>query len=124
MLRQYVTAKIQRIAVTDKSLNYNGSVSICPELMKAAGIREYERVDVVNLANGERWSTYAIPAAVGAFTLNGGGARLGEVGDRCVIMTYGMQDHWEPYAGADVVYCNPDNTIERKFRYATGEAVP
>lgn len=92
MLRSYVTAKIHGIAVTAASVEYHGSVTIAGELLDAAGIDPYERVFVVNLNNGARWDTYAIPGAPGVFTLNGGSARLGVPGDRCVIMTYGLAE--------------------------------
>ncbi|MBY0561500.1 aspartate 1-decarboxylase [Hyphomicrobium sp.] len=116
-MKMWVAGKIQRIRVTDKSLNYNGSVSIDAKLMGLAGIEAYEQVDIVNLSNGARWTTYAIPAEQGVFSLNGGGARLGEIGDRCVIMTYKMAEKFEP---APVVYIRSDtanNEVDRRFYY-------
>jgi aspartate 1-decarboxylase len=105
-VRSFVAAKIHGIIVTDKSVVYQGSVTIDAALLAEADIHPYERVDVVNLSNGARWTTYALPGGEGAFTLNGGGARLGEVGDRCVVMTY--RD--EPiFSGARVVHIAADN---------------
>jgi aspartate 1-decarboxylase len=67
-----------------------GSISIDQTLLEAAGILPYEQVQVVNIANGERFVTYAIaaPAKSGAIELNGAAARLGMKGDRLIIMTY------------------------------------
>ena len=106
--------KIHGIRVTDKSIQYNGSVSICPKLMKAAGIQQFEKVQVINLTNGNRWETYAIETAIKGFTLNGGGARLGEIGDECVIITYATSETFQP---ANVVFVNKDNDISRTMRY-------
>lgn len=105
-MRRFVSAKIHGITVTDKSVDYHGSVSICSELLKIAGIDEYEAVDVVNLSNGARWTTYALRAESGQFTLNGGGARLGEIGDRCVILTYQLA---RAFPGALAVYVDQRN---------------
>jgi aspartate 1-decarboxylase len=113
-MKSFVSAKIHGIRVTDKSVRYNGSVSICPELMKAAGIQQFEKVQIVNLTNGNRWETYAIEAAVKAFTLNGGGARLGEIGDECVIITYDVS---EIFQSANVVFVNECNDIFKTMRY-------
>lgn len=116
MIRTYVGAKIHGINVTGKSVQYNGSVSICRELMKLAGIEPYEQVHIVNLNNGNRWITYAVPHEKrGTFTLNGGGARLGEMGDQCVVMTY-VQG--EAFWGAQVVFCNTFNEPVKEMQYA------
>jgi aspartate 1-decarboxylase len=119
-MKTFVSAKIHGIRVTDKSLKYHGSVSICPRLMQAAGIEEYEQVHLVNLSTGDRWVTYAIKAEEGAFTLNGGGARLGEVGDECVILAYSTCEQFEP---ANVVFCDPSNRISELHRYGAKATV-
>jgi aspartate 1-decarboxylase len=91
--RSFLNAKLHRIRTTGCHLDYVGSVSICRVIMAEAGIDELEQVDVVNLSNGERWTTYAIPDdRPGTFQMNGGGARLAVVGDRCVVMTYAQLD--------------------------------
>jgi aspartate 1-decarboxylase len=105
-VRTFVAAKIHGIIVTDKSVVYHGSVTIDAALMAEADIHPYEQVDVVNLSNGARWTTYALPGGEGVFTLNGGGARLGEVGDRCVVMTYRTEG---VFSGARVVQIAADN---------------
>lgn len=113
-MRTYVAAKIHDLTVTDAHLRYIGSVTIDAELLGAAGIDPYEQVDIVNLNNGARWTTYALPGDPGVFTLNGGGARLGELGDRCVIMTYRQAPE---FPGARAVFCDEQNRIVRQLDY-------
>lgn len=112
----WVGAKIHGISVTDASVEYHGSITICRQLMARAGIRAYERVHVVNLSTGARWDTYALPGNRGVFTLNGGGARLGVVGDKCVIMTWRWAAEMQP---AGVVFCTPDNRVDALSGYAS-----
>jgi aspartate 1-decarboxylase len=83
-------AKIHRATVTEAELHYEGSLTIDTELLKASGILPYEKVQVVNVNNGERFETYTIPgeAKSGIVCLNGPAARLGSVGDIVVIMSY------------------------------------
>jgi aspartate 1-decarboxylase len=90
MQRTLLLAKIHSCTLTAANLNYVGSISIDRTLLDAAGILPYEQVQVVNVANGERFITYAIaaPANSGAIELNGAAARLGVPGDRLIIMTY------------------------------------
>lgn len=116
MFRTYVTAKLHGITVTAASVDYHGSVTIGGDLMTEVGIEPYEQVHVVNLSSGQRWVTYAIPGAGLVFELNGGGARLGVVGDRCVVMTYGQADR---YPGARVVELADGNVVVRVGEYRT-----
>ncbi len=95
-------------------MDYNGSVGIDAALMERAGIEAYEQVHLVNLRNGERWVTYAIPAGPGEFTLNGGSARLGEVGDKCLAIAYRLSDR--PFT-APVVFCDENNAIADTMQY-------
>lgn len=93
----YVTlmkSKIHRATVTEANLNYVGSITIDSELMKAAGILENEKVQVVNINNGSRFETYAIPGPAGSGTicLNGAAARLVQTGDIVIIISYGIFD--------------------------------
>lgn len=90
MQRTLLLTKIHRCTLTGANLEYRGSISIDENLLEAAGILAYEQVHVVNIANGERFITYAIPAPAnsGAIELNGAAARLGVKGDRLIIMTY------------------------------------
>jgi aspartate 1-decarboxylase len=83
-----MNGKIHRARVTDADLNYVGSISIDPILMKAADIVPNEQVSVYNLMNGSRLETYAIEGNDGQICLNGAAARLAQVGDLVIIVTY------------------------------------
>lgn len=90
MLREMMNAKIHGISVTDKNLHYTGSLGIDANLLESAGILPFEKVQVVNLNNGERMETYAIrnEPGGGACVLNGGMALKGNVGDKLLVITY------------------------------------
>lgn len=90
MRRELFKSKIHRATVTDANLNYEGSVTIDEELMTAADLLPHERVQVVNVNNGARFETYVLPgeAGTGVVCLNGAAARLGEIGDRVIIISY------------------------------------
>lgn len=88
-------SKIHRAVITDASLDYEGSISIAPDLIAAAGMREYEKVLVANLANGNRFETYVITGESGAICLNGAAARLGKPGDKVIIMAWALFDETE-----------------------------
>ncbi len=83
-----LNGKIHRARVTDADLNYVGSVSIDPILLKEADIIPNEKVTVLNLMNGARFETYAIEGTEGQICLNGAAARLAQVGDLVIILTY------------------------------------
>ena len=116
-MRRYVRAKIHGLRVTSSALRYHGSVGIDADLLKAADIDSFEAVDVVNLNTGDRWQTYAIPAGKGEFCLNGGSARLGCVGDECLIIVYGYGDRFE---GAKVLMLDEGNNVADSFDYKDG----
>lgn len=80
--------KIHRATVTDADLNYEGSVSIDPALVDAAGLREFERVEIYNCNNGQRFATYVIFGKPGEICLNGAAARLVHRGDLVIIAAY------------------------------------
>lgn len=83
-------AKIHRANVTMADLNYEGSISIDTDLLEASGILVHEKVDVLNINNGERFTTYVIPAKAGsgAIQVNGAAARLVQIGDPVIIISY------------------------------------
>jgi aspartate 1-decarboxylase len=113
-LRSWVSGKIHGIRVTGASVEYHGSVTIDEALMMMAGIDIGEQVHVVNLNNGQRWVTYALPGGSGVFTLNGGSARLGVEGDQCVIMTFALS---EVPVGAPVLFLDEANQVKDRTRY-------
>lgn len=94
---EVVKSKIHRVTVTQADLNYVGSITIDEELMIAANLIEYEKVQVVNLNNGERLETYIIKGAKGSgvICLNGPAARKVQVGDIVIIMSYASMDFEE-----------------------------
>ncbi|GER84599.1 MAG: aspartate 1-decarboxylase [Thermogemmatispora sp.] len=90
MLRTMCKSKIHRATVTMADLNYVGSITIDQDLLEAANIYPYEKVQVVNVTNGSRLETYAIPGerGSGVICLNGAAARLNAVGDIVIVMSY------------------------------------
>ena len=98
MLIQLLKSKIHRATVTSANLNYQGSISIDPALCALAGIVQWERVDIYNVTNGARLSTYVIFGNAGEITLNGAAARCVQPGDKIIIATYAMFDQVEAQA--------------------------
>jgi aspartate 1-decarboxylase len=90
MIRTVLSGKIHRCRVTFADLNYVGSITLDPLLMQAANMVPFERVQVVNVTNGNRWETYAITGnpGDGGIQVNGGGARLVSIGDILIVMSY------------------------------------
>ena len=116
MLRTMLKGKIHRATVTGADLNYVGSITIDRELLEGADILPYEMVQVVDVTNGARLETYAIPAEVGSgvIQLNGAAAHLMNIGDLVIIMSYVQVEDpvpadWKPR----VVIVDANNRIER-----------
>ena len=95
MHRRMMKSKIHRARVTDANLHYVGSITLDTRLMEQADIREWEQVQVVDIDNGARLETYAIPGGAGDVCLNGAAARLVQPGDRVIVITYGDYDEAE-----------------------------
>lgn len=95
MLLNLLKCKIHRATVTGADLHYEGSVSIDPELLSAAGLREFEAVDIYNINNGQRFSTYVIYGQRGEICLNGAAARLVHPGDLVIIAAFAHFDEKE-----------------------------
>ena len=89
--------KIHRATITQCDLNYEGSISVDSALMERAGILPHEQVDVLNINNGERFTTYAIsaPAGSGTIGVNGAAARLAQKGDLVIIVAYARMEEAE-----------------------------
>lgn len=94
---QVVKSKIHRVTVTEADLNYIGSITLDPDLMEAANMIEGEKVQIVNINNGERLETYIIMGERGSkeVCLNGPAARRVAVGDIIIIISYGIMDFEE-----------------------------
>ena len=92
MNRIMLLAKIHRATVTEADLHYEGSCGIDEDLLDAADMREFEKIELYNINNGERFSTYIIKAKRGSgiISLNGAAARKAHVGDHLIICTYGQ----------------------------------
>ena len=123
MRRRMMKSKIHRATVTDANLNYVGSITLGTELMTAADILEWEQVTVLDIDNGARFETYAIPGEAGSVCLNGAAARLVHPGDKVIVITYADYEEAELSAGFDprVVHVDAENRIiseERALRSA------
>jgi len=90
MTRRFLFAKIRDIQITQSNLNYEGSIKLDSEWLEKTGMRPFEEVTVLNVANGNRFNTYIIEGAPGsgAVELNGPAARLGQVGDPIMVLSY------------------------------------
>ncbi|MCS7030441.1 MAG: aspartate 1-decarboxylase [Gloeomargarita sp. SKYG116] len=102
MWRMFLLSKLHNARLTGTYLDYVGSIAIDADLLDKAGILPYEQVQVANISNGQRLMTYVIPAPAGSgrIELNGAAAHCGQVGDRLIIMTYGLlpSDQWPQHA--------------------------
>ncbi|MDR3162960.1 MAG: aspartate 1-decarboxylase [Helicobacteraceae bacterium] len=119
MLREMVFAKIHRATVTEANLNYVGSISIDEALLDASGILAGQKVEVLNVNNGARFTTYAIKSERygGKVCINGAAARLACVGDRVIIVAYGIyaQNELEGYS-PNIVMVDENNKLTQMLR--------
>lgn len=118
----FLKCKLHRACVTHAELDYEGSCAIDMALMALAGIREYEQIQIYNLTNGERFTTYAIRAEAGSriISVNGAAAHKASPGDRVIICTYASMDEAEAESFKPVlVYLNEHNGVVR-----TGDRIP
>jgi len=110
--RRMMKSKIHRATVTDANLHYVGSISLDTDLMARADIREHEQVHVLDIDNGARFETYAIPGGPGEVCLNGAAARLVQPGDRVIVITYAdyLDDELVDFSPA-AVHVDADNRV-------------
>ena len=87
---EMLKCKLHRATVTGADINYQGSISLDPELCHAVGLMQWEKVDVLNITTGARLSTYVIFGGAGEVCLNGAAARLVQKGDQVIIVSYGL----------------------------------
>ena len=123
MLLTLCKSKLHRATVTEANLHYVGSITIDAGLMEAAGILPFERVQVVDVANGARFETYVVEgtAGSGVICLNGAAARLVHVGDPVIIIAYAQMTPEEARAHRPtIVLLKPDNTVLETLRPAGG----
>lgn len=117
--RSFLSAKIHGATITSAKPEYHGSLSIDTELLEAARILPFEQVDVYNLDNGERLTTYAIAGGPGEICLNGAAAHKGEVGQKIIIVTYQLVAESEASSRSPhVIILNENNRIIETIDYA------
>lgn len=120
MMIEMLKGKIHRGCVTEAKLNYVGSITVDEDLLDAAGILEYEKVQIVDIDNGQRFETYTIAGERGSkiMCLNGAAARCVQVGDRIILMAYCSVDSKEAKEHKPkVVFVNKNNEVERITSY-------
>ena len=120
MTIQMLKGKIHRAVVKQAELNYVGSITVDPVLMEAAGIIEYEKVQIVDVENGNRFETYTIAGEPGSgmICLNGAAARMVQVQDHIIIMSYCDMTPDEAFSHKPkVVFVDEENRICRVTRY-------
>jgi aspartate 1-decarboxylase len=113
-------SKIHRAVVTQADLDYIGSITIDTRLLRESGIMEYEKVEIADIDNGNRFETYAIAGEEGSgiICLNGAAARLVEVGDKIIIMAYAAMNPEEAREHKPtVIFVDEKNNIIRKANY-------
>jgi aspartate 1-decarboxylase len=116
MLLTMLKCKIHQATVTETVLNYEGSIGIDSDLIEAAGLLPFEKVDVVNINNGSRFQTYVIEAPAGSRTisLNGAAARLAVEGDSVIIMSYVLIDKAEAESlRPRILLMDSDNSVKQ-----------
>lgn len=116
MQRTILSSKIHQARLTHAELEYEGSCAIDEEILQEAGIAEFEQIQIYNIDNGERFTTYAIKAERGSkiFSLNGAAAHKGSIGDRVIICTYAViQEQEFDNHRPCLIYLNSDNNITR-----------
>jgi aspartate 1-decarboxylase len=116
MLIPYLIAKIHRATVTSTDIHYEGSISIDEAIMEKAGLRVFQKVDVYNIQNGARFSTYVLPWKRGSrgIVVNGAAARLVQPGDMVIIAAYALLDEKELNSlSATILAMGPGNEVEK-----------
>ena len=120
MTLEMLKSKLHRATVTQAELNYVGSITIDESLMEAAGIIEYEKVQIADVDNGARFETYVIAGETGSgiICLNGAAARMVSTGDKVIIMSYAqMQPQEVKENPPKVVFVDENNQITSVTRY-------
>lgn len=117
MMIEMCRAKIHRLTVTEKNVDYEGSITIDKLLLEESGILQNEKVQVVNVTNGERFETYVMAGRPGSgeTCLNGAAAHLAQVGDIIIVIAYAQMSEEEVKDFKPrIIYVNHENKIVRK----------
>ena len=116
MLIPFLISKIHNARVTGANPEYSGSIAIDADILKKAGIREFQKVEIYNITNGNRFSTYIIIAGSGSgeIELNGAAAHKVSIGDRIIIAAYGLLDERELNTlNSTILLMNENNGVEQ-----------
>ncbi|MDR5170610.1 aspartate 1-decarboxylase [Methylobacillus pratensis] len=125
MQRTMLKSKLHRVRVTHSELDYEGSCAIDETLLEAADIREYQQIDIYNVNNGERFTTYAIRAErnSGIISVNGAAARKASPGDLLIIATYASYTEAElAQFKPQLVYVDAENRIKNQRQHIPVQA--
>lgn len=117
MQRTMLKSKLHRVTVTHAELHYEGSCAIDEDLLDAADIHEYQQIEIWNIHNGERFTTYAIRATRGSgiISVNGSAARKVSIGDLLIIATFAQYSETElPSYAPDLVYVDANNRVTHR----------
>ena len=127
MMSVFLKAKLHMASFTQAELWYDGSCAIDADLLALSGMREFEQIDIYNVSNGERFTTYIIVAEAGSgiISMNGAAARRCQVGDRIIIATYGQFFEVEAAQHKPkLVYLTEQNCVERSTDTIAVQAAP
>jgi aspartate 1-decarboxylase len=127
MISVFLKAKLHMASFTQAELWYDGSCAIDADLLALSGMREFEQIDIYNVSNGERFTTYIIVAEAGSgiISMNGAAARRCQVGDRIIIATYGQFSEAEAAQHKPkLVYLTEQNCVERSTDTIAVQAAP
>lgn len=109
-MKEALRAKIHGAHVTDTRKNYEGSLTVGKNLLEASDIDVYDKAQIVNINNGKRFETYIVEGKSGQIHLNGAAARLGEIGDEIIIISYGIYE--DGSENPTVVHVDEENKVE------------
>jgi aspartate 1-decarboxylase len=116
MLVALLKSKIHKASITSTELEYVGSIAICPKLLKEANFFPGEKVHVLNFNNGNRFETYTIEGKEGEIGLRGPAAKLGSVGDKVIILSYGFftTEEAKSFKGTALFVDEKNNIVKKK----------
>lgn len=117
MIRTFLRAKLHQATITAADRDYEGSISLCRELCRAAGLLEFEQVDIYDITNAARFTTYVIYGEPGAVQINGAAAALVGVGDKIIVAAYGTLTEQEIATHeTTIVLLGEGNKVKAKHR--------
>ena len=118
MLFEFLHSKIHRATITDSNLNYVGSITVDEEFLEKANIREWEKVEILDINNGERFQTYALKGKRGSkcFCVNGAAARKVQAGDKIIIVSYAhmTDEEYNNFEPSIVIVDEKNNPVSQK----------